>query len=174
MGRPPWSTAGTDGSSSWTTTRAPGTRAATVGDVRGEALGEGLGEVAPGTGVDDGAVAAGALETGRERPRTGRLHLERAGPARGDVVEGVEVAVEELPRAALVDPRPRHQPPPGGGEVEGEVDEQGSAAADEIRARPAAGSSGRCGKSGSSPRTRRSASAGSVPGRDPTPRPAPR
>src|SRR5688572_7535095 len=38
---------------------------------------------------------------------------------------------------------------------------------------PRAGSSGRCAKSGSSPTTRRSASAGSAPGRDPTPEAGP-
>src|SRR4051812_14662079 len=38
---------------------------------------------------------------------------------------------------------------------------------------PRPGSSGRCGKSGSSPVTSRSASTGSVPGRDPTPEAGP-
>ena len=175
VGSPPCRTAGTDGSSSWTTTLAPGTRAATAATWRGEPLGQGLGEVAAGTGVDDGAVAAGALQAGRQRPRAGRLHLERAGPARGDVVQRVEVAVQELPRPALVDARPRDQPPAGRGEVEGEVDEQGGAAADQVGAR-ARGRAARAGaaKSGSSPTTRRTASAGSVPGSDPTPEAAPR
>ena len=81
------------------------------GDVGGDPLGEGLGEVAAGAGVDDGAVTAGALEAGGQRPRAGDLHLERAGPVRGDVVEGVEVAGQELLRPALVDARPRDQPP---------------------------------------------------------------
>src|SRR3954449_779865 len=38
---------------------------------------------------------------------------------------------------------------------------------------PRSGSSGRCGKSGSSPVTSRSASTGSVPGREPTPEAGP-
>ena len=113
VGSPPWRTAGTDGSSSWTTTRAPGTRAATAADVGGEPLGQRLREVAAGAGVDDRAVAAGALQPGGERPRAGGLHLERAGPAAAHVVERVEVAVEELARPALVDARARDQPPAG-------------------------------------------------------------
>src|SRR4029450_8373847 len=92
--------------------------------------------------VDDGAVTPGALEPGRERPRTGDLHLERAAVARGSVVERVEVAREELPRPALIDARSRDQPPTGRGEGEGEGDEEARPAADQVRARPACGQLG--------------------------------
>ena len=105
VGSPPCRTAGTEGSSSWTTHLRAGHPGGDGGDVRGEPLGERLREVAPGPGVDDGAVAPGALEPGRQRPRTGGLHLERPGLAAGDVVEGVEVPVQELLRPALVDAR---------------------------------------------------------------------
>ena len=105
MGRPPWRTAGTRRLVELDDDLGAGHPGGDGGDVRGEPLGEGLREVAAGAGVDDRAVAPGALEPGRERPRPGGLHLERAGPAVGDVVERVEVAGEELLRPALVDAR---------------------------------------------------------------------
>ena len=43
-----------------------------VGDVGGQPLGEGLGEVAAAHRVDDRPVAAAALQAGRQRPRAGR------------------------------------------------------------------------------------------------------
>ena len=114
-------------------------------------LGEGLREVAAGAGVDDGAVAPGALEAGGQRPGTRDLHLERAGPARRQVVEGVEVAGQELVRPPQVDARPRDESPAGRGEVDGEVDEERRAAPDHVRARPAVGQLGEVGEVGQLP-----------------------
>jgi hypothetical protein len=97
------------------------------------ALGQRLGEVAPGAAVDDRPLAAQPLQTGGERERARGLHLERPGPALGGVVQRVEVAGEELPRPSHVDPGARDEPPAGRGEVDGEVDEQRRGAPDQIR-----------------------------------------
>jgi hypothetical protein len=113
-----------------------------LGCMSGEALGQGLREVPAGAGVDDRTVAAAALEARGQGPGPGRLHLERAGVVAGDIGERIEVAGEELPGPALVDPRARDQPPARRGEVHREVDQQGRAAADQVRAGPSAGQLG--------------------------------
>ena len=154
---------------------APGTRAATAATCAAMPLGEGLRQVAARAGVDDGPVAAGALQPGGQRPRPGGLHLERAGVAAGDVVEGVEVALAGTPRARRWStPGRGTSRQPAGRQVDGEVDQQRGAAADQVRpgARDRAARAGAA-NSGSSPTTSRTASAGSVPGRDPTPEAGP-
>ena len=69
----------------------PGQPAAQVGDVVEQALRERLGEVAPGAVVGEDLVAAGLLDGRGERPRSGDLHLERAGPALRLLLDRVEV-----------------------------------------------------------------------------------
>ena len=65
-----------------------------------EPLGERLREVPARPGVYDGAVAAGPLESGGQRPRPGRLHLEGPRVVIGDVGQRVEVSLQELPAPA--------------------------------------------------------------------------
>ena len=146
VGRPPWRTAGHGGLVELHHQRRAGEAGGDRRDVCGDALGEGLREIPPRPRIHHGPVAAGPFEPGGQRPRAGRLHLERTRVPRGDVVQRVEVALQELSRAPLVHTGSRHQAPAGRGEVHGEVDQQRRTAADQIRARAAARQLGQVGE----------------------------
>ena len=141
-----------------------------VGDVPADALGQRLDQVAGRAGVGDGLVAVVQLDRGGERPRAGDLQLQRPGVVLGEVLESVEVAGEEVERAPQV-PARRGRPAASRTAAGRPAGRRGTRVPRPIMSAPAprAGSSGTCGRSGSSPSTVLVASAGSVPGIDPTP-----
>ena len=108
-----------------------------IGEVPAQAFGERRGHVPHRARVGQRLVPARQLDLGRHGPRAGRLHLQDAGELVGRLLQGVEIAGEEVPRAAEIHPRPGHQPPPGRLQVDGEVDEQTRGAAHHVRARAA-------------------------------------
>src|SRR6185312_8292801 len=108
-----------------------------VGDVPADALGQRLGQVAGRAGIRDRLVAVVQLDRGGKRPRARDLEFQRAGVVLGEVLEGVEVAGEEVERPAQVPARPVDQPPTGRLQVDRHVDEERRAAADHVRAGPA-------------------------------------
>ncbi len=99
----------------------------------------------------------------------GRLDLERTGEAVGDLVEGVEIAVEQVLGAAQVHPGPGGHPPRPAYSSTGSSDSRPAPRPISSAPGPRAGSSGRYGRSVSSPSTVATASTMSVPGSDPTP-----
>ena len=68
-------------------------------------LGEGLRQVAAGTGVRQDLVAAGPLHRGGQRPRPGHLDLDRAGEPLRLLLEPVEVLGQQAAGPAVVDAR---------------------------------------------------------------------
>ncbi|GAA3435658.1 hypothetical protein GCM10018954_052650 [Kutzneria kofuensis] len=136
----------------------------------GEPLGQGSGELAKCAGVGQDPVPARELDQRREGPRAGELHLHHGRLGRLDgVLEGVEVEAHEVDGPAVVAAGPGSHTVAGGHDLDGEVDEQPAVRPIMSAPTPRAGSSARCGRSGSSPTTTRLASPGSVPGSDPMP-----
>ena len=117
---------------------APGDPAPHVGDVAAQPLGERLRELAAGAVVGEHPVAAGPLDGGRQRPRTGDLDLERPGVALGLLLDGVEVLGQQGPRPPVVEAGRVGQPPAGGLEVGAEVGDTASARPVMSRVRAAA------------------------------------
>ena len=165
--------AGSDGSSTWTRTDARGRRAATSADVPAQRLGERRDEVADGTVVAQQPAAGRQFERRGERVRAGDLHLDHTGVVGGLLGDLVEVARQQVtgPRRSWPGreaARHRLAYSSTGSSTSSAADRPITSAPG-----PRAGSSGRWGRSGSSPRTTRRASAISVPGSDPIPVAAP-
>ena len=107
VGTRPASTAGSDGSSSWSSTARRGQPARDVGHVRAQPLGQRRGQIPGRAVVVQHPAADRQVQAGRERPRPARLHLERSGVPVGELGQRVQVALEQVPGAAQVHPRPR-------------------------------------------------------------------
>ena len=116
------------------------------------------------------ATADRQLEARGQRPRPGRLHLERSGVSVRRLGQRVQVALQQVAGAAQVPPGGATRPATGRRRAR-PAGRPASPAPRPIKSAPGprAGSSGRCGRSGSSPRTSFAASAMSVPGSEPTP-----
>ena len=142
VGSVPASTAGRLGSSSWTSTARPGPLR-DLRDVGAQALAQAAGELADGAAVGEHPVPGVQLDRRRERPRPGGLHLHPLGPRTGaGGVEGVDVEAQQVQRAPVVAAGARRDPPAGGHDLDGEVDEQRGGAADHVGADPARGQLG--------------------------------
>ena len=139
----PASAAGSDGSSSCTTTGTSSRRAISA-RCSGDALGEAARQVADRSGVGDRAVAVGQFEVRRQRDRPGRLHLDgaRAAAQTGPLprlFERVDVLVEQARRAAHHGASPGGDAVAAGHGVDADVDEQCAGTADQIGADAAGG-----------------------------------
>ena len=126
-------------------------------DVRAQPLRQAGGELADGAAVGEHPVPGVQLDRRRERPRPGGLDLDPLGPGAGaGGVEGVDVEAQQVDGAAVVaagarrSPASRSAPPRRRGRRAGPAVRPIMSAPT-----PRAGSSGRCGSSGSSPTTRR-------------------
>ena len=139
---------------------APGQPAAHVGDVVAHALGQRLGELAPGAVVGEHLVAARLLDRGGQRPRSGDLDLERARSQPCACSSSVSRSWASSDGPGAGRPRGVGEPPAGGLQVGAEPGDHAPARGRSwSAAAPRPGSSGRCGRSGSSPSTIRTASA---------------
>ncbi len=174
VGTLPASTAASAGSSTCTTSRStPRSRRRTSATWSRESLGQRLGQLASGADVAEDLVAARLLDRGRQRPRTGDLDLERR-PRMSCACSS------SRSRSWASRLRARRWSTPGAS-VSRQPAGCRSAPSSLTMARarpvmvapaPRPGSSGRWGRSGSSPSTVRTASAyaaSSSPGIDPTP-----
>ena len=144
LGTAPASTAGSDGSSSWSSSRAPGTRAAHLGQVPGHPLGQRRGQVADrARGRPAPAPGCGSARPWRPAS-TARRHSpsERPGIALGRHFQRVEIAGQQRLRAAQITARPVGQPPAPGRRLGGQVDQHGRGTAGQPGAGPAAGQLG--------------------------------
>jgi hypothetical protein len=81
--------------------------------------------------------ADGQVEAGRQGPRTGRLHLERAGVADGGLGQHVKVAFEQVTGAAEVQSGMGGDPPGAGVELDRQLGQEPGPAADHVRPRAA-------------------------------------
>ena len=103
-----------------------------VGDVALHAVGERRDQVGHRARVGDDPLAPVEPQRGRERPRAGDLHLERADVAVVGLRELVEVLAVQGRRARRVEPRPVDEAPPARLEVDVQVDEQPGGAPDDL------------------------------------------
>ena len=145
-----------------------------LGDVGAQSLTEAACELADGAAVGEHPVPGVQLDRRRERPRPGGLHLHPVGPRTGaGGVEGVDVEASRSSARRWSRPGRAVTRQPVG--TTSTARSTSSAAVRPIMSAPTprAGSSGRCGSSGSSPTTVAAASPTSVPGSEPTPVAAP-
>ena len=142
---------------------------------RAQSLGQRGDQVASRAAVVDRPLASRQPHRRGQRPRAGDLHLEPPPVAVGGLGQRVEVGVPERLRAMQITARRVGQPPPGGLQVDGQVDQERGPTTDHVGARPTVGQLHqvrerlRLAGAGSSPRTVRCASNGSVPGQEPIP-----
>ena len=155
VGTPPASTLGRAGSSSCSSTCAPGTRLRTS-PTWPRTLPRATGKVGHRAGVGErGILAAGQLDRGRQRPRPAHCDLQRAPVAVGGLLQRVEIGGQQATRPAQVAARAGGEPPAGGGGLHRQVDQQRGGAAGQAGAGPGPGA--RPGRAGRAVRRERSA-----------------
>ncbi len=98
--------------------------------VLGDALGQGLGEIATGSVVGEHPVATRALHRRGQRQWSGHLQLERSLEALGVLLQRVEVLGEQRAGPALVGAGCVGEPPPRGLQIGREAAEQPDRPAD--------------------------------------------
>lgn len=146
-----------------------GQTAAHLVEMQAQPLGEGAGEIAPGTVVGEHRLAVLQLQRGGEGPGPDGLHLHLAFVALGELLQRVEVLPSQ-DRARLVS-RPGRSPIR---QPLGSTRANSSTSIPAVRPimsapGPRAGSSARNGKSSKDPVAVLAASRASPPGREPTP-----
>ncbi len=134
----PASAAGSDGSSSWTTTGVSNRRATSARWID-SALGERGRKIAQRTVIGDGPVSVGQFELSGQRDRTGRLHLDGAATApQPGTLPGLFQRIDVLAEQAL---RPPQSSAATTGDavaarhgVDADVDQQGPGPPDQVGA----------------------------------------
>src|SRR5215207_8700397 len=104
-----------------------------VRDMRTDTLGERLGEITTRAVVSDHLVAVRPFHCRGERPRTGYLHLERAGSVLRQLLDDVEVLCQQRTRTPMVDIGGVGEPPPCRLEVDSDCRDQGCGSPDHCR-----------------------------------------
>jgi hypothetical protein len=105
-----------------------------VGHVPPQALGERLGEIANRSRVAQQPATDGQVQVCGERPRTGRLDLHRTRVSAGLLGELIEVAFQQIGRAAQISAPSRRDLPAAGVQLDRQVDQEAGAAADHVGA----------------------------------------
>ena len=138
LGTLPASTAGSEGSSTCSSSRAPGTRAATPDRCAAtpSASDSVRSRTAPGS-ASTGSWLRASSRAGRHRPRPADLQLQRALVAVGRLFQRIQVPGQQRLRAAHVPARAVGEAPAPGGHVHRQVDQQPRGPADHVRAHAA-------------------------------------